>query len=296
VSWDIWAILIEIALLGNEDRSKLLRAELGDSPKTNYLIIDAGSRRKRVSMKRCIALYFWPPKLLEDIMRITFLLAVGGLLLLGNSIHAATVFSDDFNSGASASWSNSRGSWSAAGGVYNATSPNNNPATYSAVLSGLTDFAVDVDVNSVSDGGIWLRSSFGGSGISGILLVTGGHGNTGTGFYWHSVTNDSFSSVGSPSNSNLFAQGDNIHVRVEVSGNTYKAFLNGSSTPATTLVDNTFTSGSVGLYDFAGAPNPNQTFDNFVVAAVPTPSAVLGGLPLLAGLAVMKLRRKTLLV
>jgi hypothetical protein len=61
------------------------------------------------------------------------------------------------------------------------------------------------------------------------------------------------------------------HIRVEVSGDTYSAFVNGSTTAATSITTNTFTSGHVGLYDFSG-----QTFDNVVVtAAVPEPSSLL---------------------
>jgi hypothetical protein len=76
-------------------------------------------------------------------------------------------------------------------------------------------------------------------------------------------------------------QGSDVHLRVEVIGNVYSAYLNGSATPFTTLTSSTFTSGRVGLYDFSpvsGVSTPRgQTFDNFQVTdltAVPEPSSL----------------------
>ncbi len=71
----------------------------------------------------------------------------------------AVFFSDNFNTGASPLWGNEAGGWYASGGVYNAQSPSNNPLTYSSLPYDLTDFVVDLDINNVSDGGIFLRSS-----------------------------------------------------------------------------------------------------------------------------------------
>jgi hypothetical protein len=71
--------------------------------------------------------------------------------------------------------------------------------------------------------------------------------------------------------------------------------VNGGTTPATTLVDDTFKSGYVGVYDensSGGQPGEftDQSFDNFVVtgtAAVPGP-VVGAGLPgLLVGFGAM---------
>jgi hypothetical protein len=63
-------------------------------------------------------------------------------------------------------------------------------------------------------------------------------------------------------------------VHIEVKGNLYLAYVNGVL--ITSLVDNNFISGQVGLYDgdLAGL----QRFDNFAVSAVPLP----GTLPLFA--------------
>jgi len=186
---------------------------------------------------------------------------------------AFVIFQDNFDSGASFLWGNENGNWSASGGVYDAQYPNNNPATYSSLPFDLKDFAVDLDINRVQDGGIFLRSSRNSNGISGVLLVTGGEGKTGTGLYWHIVTNNQYGPAFNPV-SGLFQSGvSNIHLRVEVKGDTYSAFLNRSNTLVTTLTTNMFSQGRVALYDYSG-----QTFDNLVIEStpVPEPSTILG--------------------
>jgi hypothetical protein len=73
-----------------------------------------------------------------------------------------------------------------------------------------------------------------------------------------------------------------------VQGNLYSAYINGSTTPATTFTSSLFTSGYTGVYDhdiFNGA----QTFDNFAItipetplpAALPLFATVLGALGLI---------------
>ncbi len=133
---------------------------------------------------------------------------------------------------------------------------------------------MSVTVNNLGDGGIWLRSDD--TGNNGILLVTGGDGYgqgarggpAGHSLYWHVVQNGVPSSEMDPV-SGVFTPGDTYTIRVTVVGNTYSAYLNGSATPATTLVNNVFNSGYVGLYDTQ--PNtttgsgfgPAQSFSNF---------------------------------
>lgn len=182
------------------------------------------------------------------------------------------IFFDDFTSGASPGWGNEVGNWSATGGVYSAGFPSNNPLTYSSITtsigSTLTDFAIDVDINNVADGGIWLRSV---DNANGILLVTGGGSSGGTGLYWHIVMNgNTGASLGLVTG--LFTPGvSDPHIRVTVSGNTYSAFVNGSAVAATTLTTSAFASGKAGLYDFS-----SQTFDNVsvTVASVPEPTTL----------------------
>jgi len=196
-------------------------------------------------------------------------------LALGQSrIEAGVIFTDNFDSGASPLWGNEVGGWTAAGGVYQATNPSNFPNAYSSLPFVLNDFSIDFDVNKLQDGGVWLRSTAlpGTSvGRTGVLLVTGGRGKTGTGLYWHIVTDGG--SYGSVLNEvdGLFVSGvSNAHIRVEVSGDTYRAFVDGSSVPVTTLVTGTFTGGQVALYDFS-----RQSFDNVVLATVPEPSSMV---------------------
>jgi hypothetical protein len=186
---------------------------------------------------------------MKNISKLFFALA---LIAAPFSVRADTIFTDNFNSGASPLWGNQSGNWSAAGGVYNAQAPNNNPSTYSSLPFNLTDFTVNVDVNQVSDGGIRLHSDA--PGLNGIVLVTGGNDwgrggigpSAGTSLYSHVITNG----VVSPKLDeafNVFTPGQNYHLTVDVVGNTYEAFVNGVL--ETTLVDNTFASGEVGLYD-----------------------------------------------
>ncbi|MCE5199707.1 MAG: hypothetical protein ABFD54_15315 [Armatimonadota bacterium] len=181
------------------------------------------------------------------------------VFLFATPVLGASVFFDTFDSGQSPMWGNERGGWYSHDGNYDARYPSISPSAVSLLSMNLTDFAVDVDVNNISDGGIWLRSNCANGSVSGVLLVTGGVGRFGDGLYWHIVHSDRRSQILNPS-SPLFNQGDNVHVRIVVTGNTYSCYLNGSLTPCTTLNTDEFTSGNVGLYDCS-----NQTFDNLNV-------------------------------
>lgn len=218
------------------------------------------------------------------IVAASFVLAMGA----APAAHAAVAFSDDFSAGPSSVWGNESGSWRGGGGVYDATFPSNSPMTYSSVTSlpALTDFAVDVDVNSWDDGGVLLRSRYNGGAIDGILLVTGGFGGGFGGFYWHRMVGGSAGGVLQQS-PDLGLHGTSHHLRVEVSGATYRAFVDGILRD--TLVDGTYASGAVALYDFSPtsrASDPRgETFDNVVIstptATTPEPGALLlvaGGL------------------
>ena len=190
------------------------------------------------------------------------------------SAWAQILFTDSFDTAASPLWSNLRGGWFVANGVYAASQPNNNPPTFSGLPFVLQNFAVDVDINQVADGGLWLRSDA--SGTNGVLLVTGGNGwgsgvrggNAGRSLYWHVITQANYNNPPKLNEVfNVFNPGvDNVHLRIEVMGNQYSAFLNGSTNAITSLVetDNTYSSGIVGLYDFS-----TQTFDNFVLQIPP---------------------------
>jgi hypothetical protein len=211
-----------------------------------------------------------------------FAVAVAALAFLtlgGAHARAGIIFSDNFNTGASPLWGNEIGNWTASGGVYAATSPSNFPSAHSSLPFALTDFSIDFDVNHLQDGGVWLRSAAAPGtnvGRTGVLLVTGGFGGTGTGLYWHVVTNGNSYGPGMNFVNGLFTSGvSDAHIHVEVSGDTFSAFVNGSLVPATTLTTNAFAGGRIALYDFS-----NQTFDNVVVATpdaavVPEPPSVI---------------------
>jgi hypothetical protein len=194
---------------------------------------------------------------------LTFCLSSASILIAASlGSHAAVLFGDNFDSGASPLWQNESGAWAATGGVYAATAPNNFPNAHSSLPFDLTNFLVDVDINGVSDGGIWLRSAAapGAVGVKGVLLVLKNVPfDSGVNFYWHAADGEGYGPalnlvVGS------FQAGTNLHVHVEVSGDTYAAFINGATNPVTTLTTNAFASGQVGLYDFS-----RETFDNFVL-------------------------------
>ena len=196
---------------------------------------------------------------------------VAGYVLWAACAHAQTVFTDNFDSGAAPQWSNLRGGWFATGGVYDAVSPNNIPPTFTGLPFVLQNFAFDVDINKVADGGIWLRCDA--SGTNGVLLVTGGHGwgsgsrggNAGRSLYWHVITGQNYNNPPILSEAfNVFQNPgvENAHLRVEVVGNFYSAFINHSTNATTVLLEtnSTYSSGRVGLYDFSA-----QTFDNVVL-------------------------------
>ena len=208
------------------------------------------------------------------------------LATLATASNADVIFSDNFDSGASSPWSNLSGNWKASGGVYFAQQPNNSPFTYSGLPYDLSSFSVDVDVRHLGDGGIWLRTD--GTTSNGVLLVVGGlgygqgqrGGNAGTAIYWHVVSGGSVSnSMGETDG--VFMPGNDYHLRVDVSGNTYRAFVNG--TLKTTLTNSLFANGKVGLYDdqpntsSGGGFGPAQTFDNFALStSAPLPNPAMG--------------------
>jgi len=184
-------------------------------------------------------------------------------------VWALTIFSDNFDSGANYAWGNETGEWYTAGGVYKSK---NIPA-YSSVTTfpNLTNFEVNVDIKNLHDGGIMLRSS---DWDNGVALITGGWGGHFNGLYWHVKVNGSW---GVPLNKKAIPGllGSDVSLRIVVNGNTYSAYINGSTTPATILVNSQFSSGKVALYN-----NSAQAFDNFSISipnatSVPEPCTLL---------------------
>ena len=188
------------------------------------------------------------------------------------SASAAPVFFDDFTSGASPLWSNTAGGWVAAGGEYYASVPPNPPA-FTRIPIDLTDFSMDVDVRQVEKGGVWLRADA--TGNNAVLLAWGDGFESSGGLYWH-VYQGGYDAGANPGGSGI--NGTDIHIHVEVIGNTYQAFLNGASTPTTTFTYSGFSHGYVGLFDnslgiYNGHPGEGQTYDNFQVS-VPEPASL----------------------
>ena len=183
----------------------------------------------------------------------------------------AQVFTENFNSGASPLWGNENGSWSAAGGVYRANVPGNSPQAFSSLPFNLTDFTMDIDINGITDGGIWLHSTPrpGTSvGVSGVLLVLKNpNGSLGT-VCWQTSSDGNTMSPLLNQSSPPYAPGSNPHLHIEVSGNVYSLFLNGSVDPVTSLVTSSFPNGRVALYD-----NSSESFDNVVLQPVPEPAS-----------------------
>jgi hypothetical protein len=172
---------------------------------------------------------------------------------------ASPIFTDDFNTGPSSLWGNESGTWFGTGGGYDASGATP-PVDYSSLPFALTDFEIAMDVTGTDDGGVFLRSEYNGGAINGVLLVMGGNGGSGTGFYWHEFVNGASGPILSPGGLTT----DPVHVRVTVVGNLYSLYLNGSATPATTLTSSLYSSGQVALYD-----NGLDVFDNIVLSAIP---------------------------
>lgn len=177
--------------------------------------------------------------------------------VVGPMATSATIqFSDSFTPSASSKWNNYSGNWVASNGTYAASVPENEPFAISSLPYDLTDLTVNVTVNNLADGGIWLHSD--GTNQNGVILVLGGEGYgqghrggaAGNAIYWQ-VVNNGQGYVGGVQDEvdGVFTPGNTYNIKVTVTGDTYSAYINGASTPVTTFTDSTFASGDVGLYD-----------------------------------------------
>jgi hypothetical protein len=194
--------------------------------------------------------------------------------------------------------------------VYRAQNPNNFPNTHSFVstLPSLTDFSVSVDINSARDGGIWLRAGPDASsvGVTGVLLIFLNDALHPNALFWHEVKvpNGPPNDYGPELNTVTNLPLGNFSLRIDVQGNLYSAYLNGSSTPATTFVSDLFASGYTGVYDHDVFNNGAQSFDNFLITTLPLETPLPAALPLFAtGLGALgllgwrtKLKRRALTV
>jgi hypothetical protein len=200
------------------------------------------------------------------VMRQIYAMAFAGVAVLAAmpSLHAATQFCDSFKSKTDPTWGDEDGAWAITKRTYYATAPSNTPLTYTDLVSyqALRNFTLSVTVNDIYDGGIWLRSNWNGA-ANGVLLVVGGAYSNYTGMYWHIVTNGV---VSAPKNLATISgfRGSTAKIKVVVKGKTYAAYVNGSASPATTLTDTTYRTGSAGLYDNSAAPQ--EVFSKFCLA------------------------------
>ncbi len=184
----------------------------------------------------------------------------------GDACDFAGTFTDDFNAGPNPLWNPVNGAWAEVGGAYDAGSFGG----YSYLPFVLTDFAVEVDVRQLDDGGIWLRSTpdLGGAlGARGVLLTTGGLGGAGDGLYFSVDTADG-AGLDPILNVNpaLGLADTDTRLRIEVIGNTITVFVAGDPTPRAGLVlapaeAALLAAGRVGLYDASGT----QSFDNLLI-------------------------------
>ena len=180
------------------------------------------------------------------------------------------IYSDAFDT-TEAEWGNQLGDWTTSGGSYYAQNPSNNPLTYSLLPYTVTDFTVELNISGPNDGGIYLRANADRS--RGVLLIFGGLAHTGTGLYWH--IGPDYETIVNPTPQGLLSHDTTAHLRIVVTGNLYEAYLNGGTDPVTSLIDNSVSSGYIGLYDLTGGFG-GQTFDNLVLAAaVPEASTVM---------------------
>jgi hypothetical protein len=173
---------------------------------------------------------------------------------------AGSTFCDKFANKNDPAWGDQDGSWTIAKHRYYATMPDNNPLTYTDLddYQSLKTFTLDVTVNDVYDGGIWLRSQYNGGAPNGVLLVVGGACSNYTGLYWHVVQNGNPGQCLDEMNVSGL-EGSNAKIRVVVKGDTYTAYVNGAMVKS--LTDTTYATGSAGLYDNSAAPE--ETFSDF---------------------------------
>ena len=186
--------------------------------------------------------------------------------LTGANVIAATApawmgpvnLTDNF-SPPSALWINSTGNWTATGGDYYAQAPNSSPFALTNLPFDLTGYTLTVAVNSLGDSGILVRTNA--TNNQYVLLALGGEGygqglrggNAGSSIYWADSSNPS-------ATQNLvtgvFTPGNTYTITVTAVGNTFSAYINGSSTPVTTFTDAVAgPAGGVALYD----NQPNTT-------------------------------------
>src|SRR5580658_1935334 len=208
---------------------------------------------------------FKPPR--SKVFGYTWLLA--GLAL--TSAWADTVnFTDNF-SPPSSLWNNSTGDWTASEVDYYATVPANQTHAETDLPFNVQDYTLTVTVNSLGDSSIFVRTNSTDTQWVDIQLGGNGYGAgyrggiSGTSIYWQdSGANAEYGAV-----TGVFIPGDTYTITIKAVGDTFSAYIDGSSAAATSYTDATAgSSGEVGLGDdqpnvAAGGYGTPTSFSNF---------------------------------
>jgi hypothetical protein len=204
-------------------------------------------------------------KMIKKLLIIGYILA---MFLLTNGAVNATTYTDNFNSGTQLTWENQRGNWGTSGGVYYAGSPGNSPVTASLLPYNVTNFSADVDISGLGDGGLWARANA--TATAGVMLIMHSYN-----IYWHVITDPSSGPW------EIYGvqgwSGTNVHVRLTGIGNILSAYLDGATTPITTLDLSPFSgysSGRFGLYSYSSMTFDNVSLTDFA-SEVPEPATML---------------------
>lgn len=177
-------------------------------------------------------------------------------------------------------WNNERGNWAVTDGAYAAGAPDDHPATYSSFrlphaasaprteFVPLTDFLIELDVVNATftnfnlNGGIWVRSRLTSNEPDAALLGFGDRFPWSSGDLWWQRWHEAGGQSPQDTAADVYDAGDTIHLRVEVRGNTYTAYLNDSPTPTTEITTAEYPTGRVALFDNAPA---GTAFDNVFI-------------------------------
>ena len=190
----------------------------------------------------------------------------------GNKVFA---FFDDFEDGDDFGWGHEIGSWIVSNGEYTATGKSGLAGSSVGSIS-WTDYIFEGDLRITQKGAAHLGLRVHEVGVSsndlpnGIVLVIFPSGNS---IYWHVRENW----IGDPQGiKNLDVSVNRpIHVKVEIAGDTYKAYVNGIL--KNTLDDNTYSSGKIAVCVNLNYPTPT-TWDNILVRkyTLPEPTLTIG--------------------
>jgi PKD repeat protein len=182
-------------------------------------------------------------------------------ILVTGSGGGATLFFDDFEDGADPAWAFVSGNWEVVDGRLRQTEFHFAPVFgYVSGGEAWTDYKVDVDVHSQWGGGGWKKQG----------LVVRSADDLNKVILWGETTEIRFRVIkdGQEIASGGIVQATwptDCHLTLEVQGSSYKLYVNGIL--RTEFIDSTHPTGTVGVA--TEEAQPNLTFDNFRVTALP---------------------------